>query len=1615
MLSIVSDLPHEDTRHRNIVSISYRDSVRSEWPLMGDTVNGLALFWDLSSNQIKSIEPGAFSGLISLIKLDLSGNGLKMVNASLFEGMPKLQKLELAGNELSTIPEGTFDVLPSLVKVDFQSRKLVCDCLLQWIVKWQKMKNVRIRDSTVCEEPPEHRGRSVKDLKKKQFTCDEEVELAYFELSPATSQVVFEGDQLQFECRASVRDMDAHMMWVRGGQKIANNQTLGILIHQTYSPDNSILMQSLILRRLQVSHSGVWTCFIQTARGNTSKSVNVIVMSLQATYCPAVNNITAKGTYSWPKTVSGLKTSLPCERGPAAWYKGESAAMATHMCTVEGHWEQLDVNQCAYVSEVTQILEQYSTIEFANSSEVLAYMEKLLGEITDKMDIVYISRIMESINKQVKVNDKVADFLLETASKLSVLDSSLLRAAQAQDGSCSKIIKVLDSLPKELLWDSQLVHKSSPYILMAAYQVTADDFEGMTCNVYKPKGSKDKSYSDIYHDDSLVCVEGPNSTTTDRDGFELEASIHIPGDIFHSVRCLYPLCSKSDSFHLQFIVYKNSKLFPVVGRSGNRASQQRVVTSVISANIAGVSVDNTSSPIVTKLRLPEKVANHRAVYWDFLANNGKGSWLSRGCSIVKQKAGIATVHCNHLTHFGISQDISVTKTPIYNNRYVWFTALFTMSPIMYAGSVMLTACTMAVIITYISGHKFIQMPSKNKHAVANMCLCLLLLCVTFTLGICLHEPVTACQIVGVTVHYLSLAELFWIIILTFTIYKKLSKAIHPPPAPVDSLEEAPPPRSVVTCYLIGWGIPVIICGISGAIKWKDYGKSGTYCFLPLDSAVVTFFGPVGIVLFVLFFMFLRLGCLLRNSSIWNQAPSGNENDTEEIQVMDGHTDSATEDLITTVAAAGTVISEDLPVITSGSLTKKDLTASQIDLQCHPTSQLKGLMFLVFLYLLTWTAGALAITLPFLGLIPYQDLIFSYLYGFISTGLGVYILVFYCIRRQDCREAWRRCCVYPAEKIEIEEIPPPMSMHQVNQIQISNHIQSASSVSSVHSNTISSFNPGLYGLQKPSKINLLPSQTSGTDHSFTGSQDPQNILFYNPRQNGIARKYWERKNHRKMLSQMSKEMNADSGHSSTTEGRGGMIYAGGKRLSYHGNSSDGNLPQSINLPIQPRNGIILDPRVGGQLLSKPEMLENVYNSLSRREMHDPQASLTIDPVTGAPMLCAPINRQLNAPATGYVMPYHPINYLALDSSSSQLAGSSHLIPPTEGLNYLHVQPLINETPLHFSPNQYLLDITGLHGGGLQPGLSTSIPQTICQHQKNTLPRSRDFDGQSLTSNGPISHTEPPSLDCGKSATTKVTNNPTDILDLSNNPHNDSNSCNKSKVPGHVTESDGDMFSDTDPFLKEIKQRIPQSHVGRPPEQHLRNIKNTSSIVSDVSSKSPTPPACDLNGCTSSDGGVNMRVSPRVSSQSSHDGKGSGADSQQSKPSRTHSEPIHDSGSYQKSNHSQSLPRSGNKSWEEEFANKPRNKSSYAFVNHDYRERVLHKLIKQSQQSGSSLVDSGVSWLPRSVSAYEQVLTTETDTLVEESSSSGSDDSDADDDIWVLQQARRRKKLNQETSV
>ena len=58
-----------------------------------------------------------------------------------------------------------------------------------------------------------------------------------------------------------------------------------------------------------------------------------------------------------------------------------------------------------------------------------------------------------------------------------------------------------------------------------------------------------------------------------------------------------------------------------------------------------------------------------------------------------------------------------------------------------------------------------------------------------------------------------------------TLYRKLVKAGRPPP---DEPPEGPPlPKPILRFYLVGWGIGMLICGISTAINLNHYDAHPT--------------------------------------------------------------------------------------------------------------------------------------------------------------------------------------------------------------------------------------------------------------------------------------------------------------------------------------------------------------------------------------------------------------------------------------------------------------------------------------------------------------------------------------------------------------------------------------------------------------------------------------------------------------------------------------------------------------------------------------------------------------------------------------------------------------------
>ena len=73
---------------------------------------------DLSGNDVTSIEPGDFEGLVSLQRLALRHNGITSIEPGDFEGLTNLQSLDLYSNDITSIEPGDFDGLDNLRVLD---------------------------------------------------------------------------------------------------------------------------------------------------------------------------------------------------------------------------------------------------------------------------------------------------------------------------------------------------------------------------------------------------------------------------------------------------------------------------------------------------------------------------------------------------------------------------------------------------------------------------------------------------------------------------------------------------------------------------------------------------------------------------------------------------------------------------------------------------------------------------------------------------------------------------------------------------------------------------------------------------------------------------------------------------------------------------------------------------------------------------------------------------------------------------------------------------------------------------------------------------------------------------------------------------------------------------------------------------------------------------------------------------------------------------------------------------------------------------------------------------------------------------------------------------------
>ncbi|XP_069684373.1 adhesion G protein-coupled receptor A3 isoform X2 [Periplaneta americana] len=1141
---------------------------------------------NLSRSHIYSIENEAFANLTNLKRLDLYGNRLKFINIHTFAGLENLEKLVLSQNFIMKIKEGTFDELISLKQLDLSGNPLLCDCELGWLLEWSRNVSVKLTSSPKCGAPPPLRGQFVRKLRVGvDFHCNWTTSGPGFgtllELKPAHSQVVFAGDSLKLRCRApTAGTMEgersiANVRWKWGSQdpsKVFNE----IIVENRYIAGSGLVESSLSIKHLQRNHSGKWNCRLVSEEGNQTQTISVIVISDDTQYCPQTVTSNNKGVYTWPKTVVGYTVELQCE-GEQLTGLGRLPLRAQYTCTESGVWEALNTTLCPYVSETTKILEQFAKVNLSVAKGSVLESAKRLKNFTnngkqlrDKMDVVFISRTVENYLDYVTKEKELGSQLVDIVSTLMHLPKDLLTAAQVEDRACSRLVRAVELVAE--FTPSLQSHKSN--LAVEEYRVNRERFSGLSCTWYTYAG---KNSGRHFH-----CS---TSNTTALLGTKVvEASIQVPASLFYQLEMQGH--SIASGQQLVVSVYENNRLFPRIVPDPSQQDGRDITSCVIGTKLVGIEVQNLTHPVYVMLRAPllhHTAGSPKPVWWDSLMNNGTGGWSQTGCQLSHFVHGLLVFQCNRLGYFGLLQkDIF-----LYDHMGRVSGAKFRFShPAVYVGSVVGVISLMVAIVTYIICHASIQMSKKTKHSLINTWVAMALLCFMYSLGIHQTEDVKICQGVGLLLHYLTLSSLLWMAVTASNMYKRLTKSDSLDSAPDDELPPDQPvaQKPLLGLYLVGWGIALIVCGISGAVNMREYAGY-SHCFLMPGPALSAVFVPMGLLVLFLLVFFLLIHCGIQNLDTNGQLSEGTQaTENVDLDLLDSNiTNTATAERTSLHSASTPTASSDVE-----------------DLEHSPQSQLKAHVIVLLLYLLMWTSAAFATAKPLKNYLPYDEIIFSILYGLLASCLGMFVSFFYCVARSDVRAQWHlmecwcrrrrgRCCRTRSISDTNPSLPPsqplapvpnigPRSANQAQPVSSSNSINSSAQTAKSHNSSVAKAAVELNGTvkcdfetgTKISNVNLivLHRQQYRSNNSVTTFTEASGAsgaeMFYNPHQSTVARKFFRKQRRHMKHNNLGARRRGDGG-GGTSDGGSNTRAESAVFLSSDMENTSGKVAPSIYAP------------------------------------------------------------------------------------------------------------------------------------------------------------------------------------------------------------------------------------------------------------------------------------------------------------------------------------------------------------------------------------------------------------------------------------------------------------------
>ncbi|KAM7392103.1 hypothetical protein PAMP_022738 [Pampus punctatissimus] len=277
---------------------------------------------------------------------------------------------------------------------------------------------------------------------------------------------------------------------------------------------------------------------------------------------------------------------------------------------------------------------------------------------------------------------------------------------------------------------------------------------------------------------------------------------------------------------------ENITMVPTVTDGSHRYLGTILGSSVISTTVLG---DDQPVSTAVHFQLQHRAQNPTGTvydpvcaFWDFnLTPEAGGWWNTKGCEVVSKQYGYTVCYCNHTTNFALLLQVYETQRSPENEK--------ALQVLTFIGcGVSLCGLLFTFILFIAVGVPKSDRTTVHKNLIVALGIAeLLLMCSNWA-----SANVAACFVVTALLHLFFMASFSWMLVEGLLLWSKVVS--------VNISED----RRMKLYYIIGWGLPVLIVGVTLAVSVDEY-KADDHCWLNVKTDTIwAFVGPVIFVLAV---------------------------------------------------------------------------------------------------------------------------------------------------------------------------------------------------------------------------------------------------------------------------------------------------------------------------------------------------------------------------------------------------------------------------------------------------------------------------------------------------------------------------------------------------------------------------------------------------------------------------------------------------------------------------------------------------------------------------------------------------------------------------------------------